>query len=65
MLMNHTAIIGNVNEKVFFSDVNEQGKWQLVMSMDRGIVLQWQLVMLMDKGILIGDVIWKNNFWWC
>jgi hypothetical protein len=53
MLMNHTAIFGDVNEKVFFSDVNEQGKWQLVMLMDTGIVLQWQSVMLMDKGILL------------
>ncbi len=55
----------DINEKVFFSDVNEQGKWRLVMLMDTGIVLQWQLVMLMDKGILIGDVIWKTYFWCC
>ncbi len=53
---------GDVNEKVFFSDVNEQGKWQLVMLMDTGIILQWQSVMLMDKGILIGDVIWTTDF---
>ncbi len=62
--MNHTAIIGNVNEKVFFSNVDEQGKWQLVMLMDRGIVLQWQLVMLMDKGIVNGYVTWETDFWW-
>jgi hypothetical protein len=33
-------IFGDVNEKVFFSDVNKQGKWQLAMLMDRGIILQ-------------------------
>jgi hypothetical protein len=40
MIMNHIAFFDDVNEKVFFSDVNKQGKWQLVMLMDKGIILQ-------------------------
>ncbi len=48
----------------FFSYINKQGKWQLVMLMDWGIILQWQSVMLMDKAIVFGDVIQETDFWW-
>ncbi len=37
MLMDTKYCFGDVNEFVYFSDVNELGKWQLVMSMNRGL----------------------------
>ncbi len=39
MFMDTKYCFGDVNEFVYFSDVNEQVWWQLVMSMNRGLTL--------------------------
>ncbi len=32
---------GDVNERVYFNDVNKLGKWQLVMLMNRIVIFNW------------------------
>jgi hypothetical protein len=39
MFMDMKFCFGNVNEFDYYSDVNKLGKWQLVMSMNRGLTL--------------------------
>ncbi len=56
MFKDRKYIFGDVNEFIHFSDVNEMGKWQLVMPMNRGMIFDWWctwiqnnvLVMLMN-----------------
>ncbi len=39
MFMDRGYCFGDVNEKVYFSDVIKLGEWQLVMLMKRSIIL--------------------------
>ncbi len=41
MYMDRKYHFGDVNEFNYFSDVNKLGKWQLVMSMNRGMIFDW------------------------
>jgi hypothetical protein len=41
MFMDRVYHFGGVNEKVYFSKDNKLGKWQLVMLMNRDIVIDW------------------------
>ncbi len=45
---------GDINVFDYFSDINKQGKYKLVMSMNRGMI--FSLVMIMDKKYCFGDV---------
>jgi hypothetical protein len=49
----------DVNEKVYFSDVDKLGKWQLVMSMNRDFC--FELVMLMDREYPLKWCQWKRQ----
>jgi hypothetical protein len=39
--MDRVYHFSDVNEKVYFSDVNKLVKWQLVMLMNRDVVFDW------------------------
>ncbi len=41
MFMDRVYHFIDVNEKVYFSDVNKLGKWQMVMLMNRDFVFDW------------------------
>jgi hypothetical protein len=41
MFMDRRYCFGDVNEKEYFSDVNNLGEWQLVMLMNRSVVFDW------------------------
>ncbi len=41
MFMDRGYCFGDVNEKVYFSDVKKLGEWQLVMLMNRSIIFDW------------------------
>ncbi len=65
MFMDRVYHLSDVNEKVYFSDVNKLGKWQLVMLIT-GIQFSigdfngygvFSKVMLMKRAIVIN--------WWC
>ncbi len=68
MFMDRRYHFGDVNEKVYFSDVNKLGKGQLVMLMNRIVVFNWWcswiggivLVMLKNWGIVL--VVLLNRF---
>ncbi len=61
MFMDRKYLFGDVNEFSYFSDVNELGKWQLVMSKNRGMIFDWWcswiqnivLVMLMKSYVYV------------
>jgi hypothetical protein len=41
MFMDRRYCFGDVNEFDYFSDVKELRRWQLVMSMNRGMFIDW------------------------
>ncbi len=60
MVIDRGYCFGDVNEQVYFSDVNKLGEWQLVMLMNRSII--FQLVMFMDRVNHLSDVNGKFYF---
>jgi hypothetical protein len=54
MFMDRRNCFDDVNEKVYFIDVNKLGEWQLVMLMNRSIVFDWWCSWI--GGIIFGDV---------
>ncbi len=73
MFMDRTYIFGDVKEFNYFSDVNELGKWQLVMPKNRGMIFDWWsswiqnivLVMLMNSYVYVMLTNYANDNWWC
>ncbi len=68
IFMDRRYCFGDVNEKVYFSDVNILGEWQLVMLMNKSVVFDWwcswiggiTLVMVMKSYIVL--VMLMNRF---
>ncbi len=73
VFMDRKYTFGDVNEFSYFRDVNELGKWQLVMPKNRGMIFDWWcswiqnivLVMLMNSYVYVMLKNYANDNWWC
>ncbi len=73
MFMDRRYRFGDVKELDYFSDVKELQRWQLVMSMNRGMFINWwcswiqNIVLVMLRNLFIPVMLTKkfDDKWWC